>query len=423
MISKKKIFLINTLIIINIIMMILLAYKFYGIGNKHNNLSTKQEVDDVRDKEDDINLNSQVVDFVSEEEEQCVSVFSWHFELTNQALFGELVQPLIDLKVDRVYQNVSAGIMKEPATEMMVRRLIDSGIEVVPLMGDKSWINDGLKEFHNVVDAIAEYNANMAEGYQIKRIALDVEVHTLPEWKEKSMQLFEEYSSIMKAAREYANSHELEVVQIIPTTYDEVVGAQFKGFLKDCCDEISVMNYVRSNAYSAIADEVNLCRELKIPIETIFETMPVSEEYKVTEEMTYFDLGMECLLNDREKMRLIFGTDLGVAYHHYTSLYKLYSDHKLCEIYYDEWNQGNETNNPGNLLLYGDDGSEVLATPYWPGGKRKQDGEFCWLAIGLKENVTYNIYYTDLYQNVLIEKGFSITDSESEKLEIIIGTD
>lgn len=358
----------------------------------------------------------------SEEElqsgEGTVSLFSWHYELTNQPLFSQLSEPLEKLGVTRVYQNLSARSIREPEMAVMIQNLADMGIETVALTGDKSWVKDGLGELEGILEAIQEYNAGVPEKCRISRIALDVEVHRVEGWSENREKLFGQYIEVMKEAKQTANAYGLQVIQIIPTRYDNVDKRMFLTFLRECCDELSVMNYEKQSAETAIAYEVKACGQYGIPIETIFETMPVSEEYGVTEEITYFYDGMEALTDAGKRMKEVYGGETGLAYHHFSTIYELATNRSLGEIYLDIADE-EKSQYLGNLLLYGSDGSCLLATPYWPGGRRGK-GDFCWLLSGVREEVSYRIVYYDLLQEIPVTDGAYFSQGDSAKLRLTI---
>ncbi len=335
-----------------------------------------------------------------EEEPERVSLFSWYFELTNQAMFSQLSEPLKAMEITRIYQLMSAEQISEPETIVMVSELNQIGIETVVLTGSPVWINDGPVECEQIIDSIASYNQSAPSDLKINAMAIDVEVHNLPEWNENPKTVFANYVEFMKHIKKYANAKGIKVIQVIPTFYDDVDKALFDTFLTECCDELSIMNYNRKSAHKDIEYEVKKAGEYGIPVESIFETMPMSEEYAVTSDMTYYYDGIEALTEDAKKLKDTYGENLGIAYHHYTTLYEVYMGEKIGEITLDIASL-QEGINPGNLLLRGEDGSVLVATPYWPAGK-KEKASLGWLVIGAKEDVSYSVTYYDLYNNQVL---------------------
>lgn len=252
-----------------------------------------------------------------------VSMFSWHYEMTKPDMSNTYTKMLEQLSVTRVYQNVSVRVMQNDMIRQQVKNLTARGIETVGLMGDKSWVEDGLAEYQEVVDSIDAYNQSVDKPFRIQRIAVDVEVHLLPEWDRHRKRVFRKYISRMAQAKIYANARNLQVIQVIPAYYDDVSTALFDRFLEDCCDEVSIMNYDRKHADTAIRYEVESCEKREIPVETIFETMPVSRKHGVDENTTYYYEGMNRLKEDADSLREVYGPQLGIAYHHFTTIYEL----------------------------------------------------------------------------------------------------
>lgn len=332
-----------------------------------------------------------------------VSMFSWHFELTDPAKADEYANVLKDLSVTRVYQNVSEKVMKDSIIRYEIYKLAACGIETVALTGDKSWVEDGLDEYKSIVDSIDSYNQSVEKKYRIKRIALDVEAHGLPEWKTDKKAVFRKYLSRMTEAKEYANERGLKVVQVIPTYYDNVSKTLFKRFLSYCCDEVSVMNYDKKQAERAISYEVSACAKMKIPIETIYETMPVSSKYGVTKNTTYYYEGMKALKKNVSSLRKVYGAQLGIAYHQFTTVYKLMEKEQIGEVILPA--EAEQSAYPGILLLFGDDGSMFEATPYWPKGRQSSEG-YRFLLNGARKNITYRVeHYQMTGPIVLTEQG------------------
>ncbi len=346
-----------------------------------------------------------------------VSMFSWHFELTNLAMSDEYIDLLEELSVTRVYQNVSEKVMKDSNIRYQVRNLASRGIETVALTGDKSWVIDGLDEYCSIVDSIDAYNQSVEKKYRMKRIALDVEIHVLPEWKTDKKAVFKKYINRMAEARDYAHERNLKVIQVIPTYYDNVSKTLFDKFLENCCDEITIMNYDKKQADRAIKYEVSTCSKKSIPVETIFETMPPSSTYGVTKNTTYYYGGMKALKKDAANLRKAYGTQLGIAYHQFTTVYRLVEGKRIGEVVLPETK--NTAYDPGILLLYGDDGSVLEATPYWSKGRISSEG-YRYLLNGAKKNVAYRVEYINMAEIKVLTEQANFEQEEGSKLVMFL---
>ena len=344
---------------------------------------------------------------------QTRSIYSWHFEMTNKALNETYLQTLRQLGINRVYQNVSEKVMRDDEIVYLIQKLNSNGIEMIPLMGDKSWVEDGLDEYKGIIDEIAAYNESSDEDVRIEAVALDVEVHQLPDFKSHKKKLFKKYIEVMREAKIYASEHDLKVIQVIPTFYDDISDKLFETFINDCFDEISIMNYTKSAQESAISTEVEYCLKNNIPVESVFETMRDSEQYEVDENTSYYRDGTESLLKSADRLRDIYGNRLGIGFHQFTSIHSMVSGKNPAEIVCTPLSDERMAN-PGMLLLIGDDGAIFEATPYWHKGRKSEEG-FRYLTNIDDADRTYTVYYSTLQDRVklcddakFITKGNSI---------------
>ena len=340
------------------------------------------------------------------------SIYSWHFEMTNKALNETYLQTLKQLGINRVYQNVSEKVMRDDEIVYLIQKLNSNGIEMIPLMGDKSWVEDGLGEYKGIIDEIAAYNELADEGMKINAVALDVEVHLLADFKSHKKKLFKKYIEVMCEAKTYASENDLKVIQVIPTFYDDINDKLFDTFMTDCCDEISIMNYTKNTQETAIATEVEYCLINDIPVESVFETMRDSEQYEVDENTSYYRDGTESLLKSADRLRDIYGNRLGIGFHQFTSIHSMVSGKNPAEIVCTSLSDDQMTN-PGMLLLIGDDGAIFEATPYWHKGRKSEEG-FRYLTNIDDTDRSYTVYYSTLQDRVkLCDSAQFITEGSS----------
>lgn len=329
------------------------------------------------------------------------SIFAWDMLLINDGAFDQLSEMLTDLSITRVYQSIPTAYLSDQSLTVMVENLSRLGIETAFLTGDRDWLFDGMDELYAQLEALDAYNNGIGAAHPIKTIALDVEGYTTSQWKEDPETWFLTYLDLMKEVREYAHQKDLTVVQVIPDELDAIDQEIFERFIRECCDEVSVMNYERDAELFNIWNEVAVCRKYRIPVETIFETMPLNDYYSVDAAKTYFYDGMDVLADARETLTEVYGTSLGTAYHYYRTLYRVYSGCGLAEFYpytveedpaQDENGQPGELD--GSLILLGDDGSTLTAYPYVPYLSDGQ-GETCYLAVGVRDGVDYTLSLED----------------------------
>lgn len=343
------------------------------------------------------------------------SLFSWYFELTDGQARREMLEAFSTLEITRVYQCLSVERLQDPEVEVMVRELAKNGIETVFLTGDTSWLQDGLTELHHVVDSLTEYNSRVPEEAMIRKVALDVEVHTVAGWKQNQNAYFEEYVELMREAKQYAEQNGIGVIQVIPTMFDIVNQELFAEFLQECCDEITVMNYGKKSMQTAISGEVAMAAAAGIPIESVMETSPVNRKQGVSERNTFFYDGVDAMLAAADAMREVYGESMGIGFHYATVLYHMVTAKYPVHLYpVEQTGDGDSVlYEYGKLLLTGSDGSYVVAYPYWKGGKRNKEN-ICFLAMGLSAEVEYSLVYYDRYKNIRITEPLVISPEEDQ---------
>ena len=322
------------------------------------------------------------------------SMFAWDMYFFNSGAFPSLSKVLTAYQIDRVYQDIPAPYFQRSELPDMIERMERLGIQVTALTGDRRWPEEGLEEYKEWIDALHEYN-KAHPFHRIDAVALDVESYTLSSFKQEPAAGFAAYVRCMEKAYQYAHERDLQVVQIVPTTLDAIDRRQFEWFLEHCCDELSIMNYYKDTELAAIWNEVLTCRRLGVPVETIFETMPVNSYYSVTKEKTYFYSGARALANAAEEIQRVYGSSLGIGYHHFETMYHLYTNLYLAEIYpYARSESDGDRNGQmevgGRLNLRSEKGGLVSA---WlsPPNLKTHASEYSYLAVGVRLNTNYTI--------------------------------
>jgi len=336
------------------------------------------------------------------------SVYSWSMSLLCDGAFFDLSRMLSELEIGRVYQEIPEVYLSRAETAVMVDNLAKMGIETVFLTGERKWGYEDLDEFYRQIDALREFDDEIGTSTPIKAVALDVESYTREEWKEAPEEYFAQYVENMADAYQYAHERGFNVIQVIPTHLDTIDRTLFEEFVRRCCDELSIMNYKKDQEFSSIWNEVLVCRELGKPVETIFETMPLNDKYSVTKEKTYFYDGMETLKKAEKALLDLYGDSLGISYHHYQTLYHVYTGAYIAEIYPYTTRDDSQRDKNGqpkvleSILLRGSDGSLQVAYPYNP-NLLEDHSEACYLAVGVKPKVAYTV--TMQSQTYGVKKG------------------
>ncbi|MDO4482048.1 MAG: hypothetical protein Q4C14_04890 [Bacillota bacterium] len=349
------------------------------------------------------------------------SIYCWTPYLLSEGSYPDIREFFNRFNITRVYQSISEIYFQQEETAAMVKRLADDGIETVALAGERAWglAGSDLSPIKAYIDAVRDYNSGIGADAKIEKMALDVETFTYSAWKSDKTGYFKNYIRNMQEIYSHAREAGLEVVQVIPAYFDSIDEELFRVFVETCCDEISVMNYTKDTQVNEIAGEMALCRELGKKVETIFETMPYTDYYGVTEDNTYFYEGLDAVMEKRSIILQTYKYDkLSTSYHHFPTMYHVASGRYMAEIYaYTDSgdpsrNDLGQTYELDTVILYGDDGSVVKAGLYNPNLGQDYE-ENCYLAVGVMPGVKYTVAAgTDNYTVTNPEKIFSFGEGE-----------
>ncbi len=339
------------------------------------------------------------------------SIFAWDLYLFNEGAFPSLSKVLTAYEIDRVYQAIPAVYFNSFEVSSMVTNCAAMDIEVVALNGDPSWQSEGLNAYYAWIDALCAYNQSHPSE-AIRAVALDVESHTMESFQEDMTKGFSSYVELMREAYLYAHERGLSVVQVIPTMFDIIDIDKFEWFIQNCCDELSVMNYEKDGAVNNIKDEILLCKKNGVRIESIFETMPISDPHHVTAANTYFDEGEAALRSAVKELQSTYGPSLGIGYHYFNTLYYLYSGEYLAEIYIyaDPDNPYSDVNSQvyvgETVQLKSENGDSIAAWVFNP-NRNIDRQEYCYLAVGVHTGLQYHLQLEDETFTVYSPKTFS----------------
>lgn len=326
------------------------------------------------------------------------SMFAWSTLFFNSGAFPALSEILTAYQIDRVYQEIPLPYFQGEELSDLVERMDGLGIQVTALTGDRRWPEKGLDEYKEWIDVLHEYNQDHP-SQRIPAVALDVESYTLSSFKKDPAADFASYARSMEEAYQYAHERDLRVVQVIPTTLDAIDREQFEWFVEHCCDEVSMMNYYKNTELAAIWNEVLTCRRLGVPVETIFETMPVNSYYSVTKEKTYYYSGARALASAVEGIQEVYGSSLGIGYHHFDTMYHVYTNLYLAQVYPYARSASNGDENGQikvgeRIRLRSPKGKTVSAWLSSP-NLETDAAEYSYLAVGVQLNTNYSVLLDD----------------------------
>jgi hypothetical protein len=253
-------------------------------------------------------------------------LFSWENDIYHPRNRSGLYVMTNYLGINELYQDFSTIGIENKHAKDLAHELEVMDIDLYILTGHSEWTYeaDG-KEMLGEIERAVEFREDWGEG-AIKGIVFDIEPYGSKRWKqgEKDI-LMENYVSGMKIAYDVAKEEGIRVILCVPTWYDKHYNEYFAELI-NYCDEISVMNYVRTDEYKNIIDEVEYAKKLDKDITCIFEFQPVGS-HDLTDEQTYHDMGIDAAIDSFESLYLKADyTKLKFAYHYLKPLRELVLD-------------------------------------------------------------------------------------------------
>lgn len=221
------------------------------------------------------------------------SLFSWKEEDTYVENKKKLEFVLENVDMGRIFQHFGNDDSRFKELSGFMQRMKEKKIDVCYLTGEAEWaLADDSKYLCNEIDRVLEWNNNHDEKEKFSGIVFDVEPYLTNEWKEEEEAVMKKYVNNMRSAYQYAVKNKLDVTICIPYWYDKSHIDDLEALVKDCCDEVAVMNYYRENEYSNMKNEVAFAKKYDKRITCIFEfTKP--GEHDLEDKSTYYNIGIE----------------------------------------------------------------------------------------------------------------------------------
>lgn len=266
-------------------------------------------------------VNSDIQDAPMEPKEMTYGkgLFSWENEVRLPEERSSLYLMVNYLGIDEVYQDLSQIDSNDEEARNLALELELIGVDLYLLTGSSEWTYeaDGVPMLEEIERADAFANAWGEDA--LKGIVFDIEPYGSERWKKGKRaqrdELMENLISGMTIAYEAAKKKGLKVILVIPTWYDQHYNEYFVQ-LSQCCDELSVMNYVKSDEYINMVDEVEYAQSLDMDLTCIFEFQRIGM-HGLTEENTYYNEGIKTAVGNFEKLYQEFGySNLKFAFHY-----------------------------------------------------------------------------------------------------------
>lgn len=216
-------------------------------------------------------------------------LFSWDYADCYKDKRQELSAIVDQMGISEIYQSNLFDLEETVCKEYISYLHQEKGVKVYALTGDPSWYNK-IEDIEKQIDDVVNYNKKEEVDSKIAGIVLDIEPWVLGEgkWDERTL------ANTLKKASKYTQGKGLELVVVIPFWLQpknlETIIAN--------CDKTIVMNYNLYSPVDFIREEVALAKAYGKPILSAAETKEPEEAYGVLEHTTYYNAGIEKLLED-----------------------------------------------------------------------------------------------------------------------------
>lgn len=247
-------------------------------------------------------------------------LYNWKSVVT-EADLEELLQVTERVPVGEIYQYYREEELQDRVPEEMVSRLWEKGIKVWYVTGAPEWGTDETgEEIRRAVSMVALYNCMVPGEARFAGIQLDVEPYLTGLWDEDKQKAMELWYKALYRGKTLAEDYDIPVMICVPRWMDAVNKDIFEKMLRECCDEVAIMNYDRRDESEGIKPEMELALQYQRPVICVSElTQPGKHE--LTDEHTYYHAGLSELHESwRQLSRDYPHNDLRFAYHHMSPL-------------------------------------------------------------------------------------------------------
>lgn len=250
-------------------------------------------------------------------------LYNWS-SVETEADLEKLLQVIEKVPVGELYQYYNEEALQERLPREMITRLSEKGIDVWYVTGAPEWgIDETGEEIRRAVCMAALYNYTVPEKARFAGIQFDVEPYLTENWDEDKQEVMENWYNALYRGKILAEEYELPVMICVPRWMDAVNKDVFEKMLRDCCDEVAIMNYDRRDESKGIEPEMELCVKYHRPVICIAElTKP--GKHDLTEDHTYYYAGLEELHEAWQRLSEDYpDNDLRFAYHHMKPLQEI----------------------------------------------------------------------------------------------------
>ena len=272
----------------------------------------------------------------SSESSNRIGLFSWKYvDLQELTLMCEYCD---ELNVTEVYQYISSSTFTDSTSANELSTLIynlknstKNNVEIVYLCGDSSWYSEP-SSIKKRIDYIVSFNNNNLKNVKINKIILDIEPWTSAT---SDVNWATTYQSTMTEVYTYCQSKNIQLMLCVPfwlDTASSIPSTEFYKSVIDFCDDYVVMNYNKNVYLTAMDNEVSYAQQTGKYICSVAECQEPNDEYGVTENLTYFNDGLDVLQTNWNNLKTKYNYDkLYFAYHDMTAMKSLLNIKKIIQ--------------------------------------------------------------------------------------------
>lgn len=252
-------------------------------------------------------------------------LYSWS-SMETEADLEALLQVIEDVPVGEVYQHYTEDELQDRLPRDMITRLSEKKIDVWYVTGAPEWgIDETGVEIRRAISMVALYNCMVPKEARFAGIQLDVEPYLTDNWNKDKQKVMESWYKALYRGKTLAEDYDVPVMICVPRWMDAVNKDVFERMLRDCCDELAIMNYDRRDEAEGIGPEMELAIKHHRPVICVSElTQP--GRHGLTEDHTYYNAGLDELHKAWQRLSEAYPhNDLRFAYHHIDPLKEMLS--------------------------------------------------------------------------------------------------
>ena len=256
-------------------------------------------------------------------------IFSWVYEdlLSPEAL----ARACNVLNLTEVYQQITNiyEFTQEQIDELSdsiceLKRLTKHNVNVVYLDGDAQWYSDPTPVIDRI-NGLIQFNNNNKNNITINKIMLDLEP-----WSAGITGWYPVYQETMLDVYTHCQNNNIELALCVPfwldNGIDPTIVTDFHKIVIDLCDDYVCMNYNKNGYLTNMDVEMEYIKATGKKIYSCAECQPVSEEWGVTENLTYYYDGLDVLYSHWRNIYNRYGYDkLGFAIHDFNNAIKIWT--------------------------------------------------------------------------------------------------